>query len=164
VVQLRRQEQESFVSTTASLYQVWADDDFQRALQWVLYELNAPTWKAFMDQNRGQYGERAFLRIGSYFNRVGYLVTHRMLGHNDRILLDNVAGQAIEVWDKIGPLVLEARLVENSTMFTDFERMLPDCYACYVPSRAVPDQVREGAEEAARLDQAEDRALSREEN
>jgi hypothetical protein len=163
LLQLRRQENEGFVSGTDSLFQVWADDDFQRALQWILNDLQATTWKAFMAEHRGQYGERAFVRVGSYFNRVGYLVARRLLGRYDRILLDTIAGPAIEVWERIGPLVLEARLVQNSTMFTDFERMLPDCYACYVPDLGVPEQVREGAAEAARLAEAEDRALARQE-
>ncbi len=67
-------------------------------------------------------------------NRIGYLVTYRLLGTRDRILLDTVAGSAIIIWQKIEPLVLEARLVENSTLFQDYERMLPRCRECYVYS------------------------------
>lgn len=164
VIQLRREEQATFVSTTASLFQVWADDDFQRALQWVLYELNAATWKEFMAAHRGQYGERAFIRVGSYFNRAGYLVTHHLVGSNDRILLDIVSGPAIAAWEKMGPLVLEARLIQNSTLFQDYERMLPDCYACFEPTEPVPERIREGAEHAARLERAELYALAQDEN
>lgn len=164
VIQLRREEQAAFVATTGALFAVWADDDFQRALQWVLYELDASTWKDFMAKYRGEYGERAFIRVGSYFNRAGYLVTHHLVGRNDRILLDNVSGPAIAAWEKIGPLVLEARLIQNSTLFQDYERMLPDCYACFEPTEPIPEHIREGAEHAAELERAELYALTHDEN
>lgn len=138
LIQLRNQGQEEFVSATAVTFRIWSEDDFQRAQQWVLYDLSEQTWRDFVKVNRGKYGERAFFRVGGYYNRVGYLVTHHMLGGHDDLLLDTLAGPAIAVWRKIEPLVLEARLVENSTLFQDFQRMLPACYACYVPSQPVP--------------------------
>jgi hypothetical protein len=131
--QLDQQANESFVSGTATTFAIWEDDDFQRAQQWILYELLETTWKDFVTAHRGDYGERALFRVGGLYNRVGYLVTYNFLGKNDRVLLDTVAGPAIAVWQKIAPLVLEARLIENSTMFQDYERMLPRCYECYVP-------------------------------
>jgi hypothetical protein len=155
--QLRRQNQESFVSGTASTFGTWMDDDFQRAQQWILYELKEQTWKAFMAAHRNDYGERAFYRVGGYYNRIGYLVSYHMLGRNDRILLDTVAGMAITVWQKISPLVLEARLIENSTMFQDYERMLPECYECYVPTQPIPPSIV--AREAERLAHEEQQAL-----
>ena len=148
LVQLRRQSQEQFVSGTATMFEVWIDDDFQRAVQWVLYELSATSWRTFVGDHRGDYGERALVRVGGYFNRIGYLVAERLLGRNDRLLLDTVAGTAISVWQKIEPLVLEARLVENSTMFQDFQRMLPECYECYVPNQPLPPPLRENAARA----------------
>lgn len=156
--QLRQQGQEDFVSATSTLFDTWLDDEFQQALQWVLYELAETTWRTFLAAHRGRYGERAFFRVGSFFNRTGYLVTRELLGGHERYLLDSVAGRAIEVWQKIEPLVLEARLVENSTLFQDYQRMLPECYACYVPSQPVPREIREGAEHAARLS-AEDASV-----
>jgi hypothetical protein len=42
-------------------------------------------------------------------------------------------------------LVLEARLIENSTLFQDFERMLPRCYECYMPTQPLPRDIREAA-------------------
>ncbi len=149
--QLRQQGQEQFVSGTATLFRTWVDDDFQRAMQWVLYELSEQTWRAFVAAHRGKYGERAFTRVGGYYNRIGYLVTHHLLGNEDRLLLDTVAGPAIAVWQKIEPLVLEARLIENSTMFQDYQRMLPRCYECYVPTSPVPARILAAAEEAGRL-------------
>jgi len=133
--QLRQQAREQFVSGTNPLFTIWEDDEFQRAQQWILHEMSEQTWKEFTAAHRGNYGERALVRVGSYYNRIGYLVAYGLLGKSDRILLDTVAGPAIAVWQKMGPLVLEARLIENSTMFQDYERMLPDCYECYVPAQ-----------------------------
>jgi hypothetical protein len=138
LIQLRRQAEERFVAGTQVTFQIWMDDDFQRAQQWVLHELKEQTWKEFVAAHRGDYGERALLRVGAYYNRIGYLVMYHLLGNSDRILLDTIAGSAIAVWHKIEPLVLEARLIENSTLFQDYERMLPRCRECYVGSLASP--------------------------
>ncbi len=150
-IQLRRGAEERFVVSTQPLFEVWVDDEFQRAFQWVLYDLKEERWKDFVAVHRGDYGERAFTIVGAYFNRVGYLVAYHLLGKSDRILLDTVAGPAIAVWNKVGVLVEEARLIENSTLFLDYERMLPQCYECYVPTQPVPVEITIGAEEMARL-------------
>lgn len=151
LARLAMQQKGNFVSDTAPAFAVWADDSFQQAQQWILYDLKEATWKAFVAAHRGQYGERAFIRVGSYYNRIGYLVNYGFLGNNDRVVLDTVAGLAIAVWRQIGPLVLEARLIENSTMFQDYERMLPRCYECYAPTQPVPPDITAGAQEASRL-------------
>ena len=149
--QLRRQGKDTFVSGTAATFAVWMDDDFQRAQQWVLYELNAQTWNEFVTAHRGDYGERAFIRVGTFYNRVGYLVNYHLLAPNDRILLDTIAGLAIAVWQKIGPLVLEARLIENANLFQDYERMLPRCYECYVPTQPMRPGPATGTAAAGQL-------------
>lgn len=151
LLQLRRQAEERFVASTQPIFEIWMTEDFQRALQWVLYEMKEGTWKAFTTSHRGDYGERAFTLVGSYFNRIGYLVVYHLLGHSDRILLDTMAGPAIAVWNRIDRLVEEARLIENSTLFLDYERMLPQCYECYVPTQPVPADIQIGAEEMSRL-------------
>jgi hypothetical protein len=133
--QLRGQRAEEFVSGSSDLFQIWSNDDFQQAVQWVIYDLHQDTWRAFVAANRGKYGERAFTRVGAFYNRVGYLVTGNLLGGLDQVLLETTASYAIRVWSKIEPLVLEARLVENSRLFQDFERMLPDCLECFVPGQ-----------------------------
>jgi hypothetical protein len=149
--QLGGQAKDRFVSATTDTFVIWEDDSFQQAIQWILYELKETTWKDFVAAHRGDYGERAFVRVGSAYNRIGYLVIYGFLGNNDRILLDSVAGLAIAVWQKIGPLVLEARLIENSTLFQDYERMLPRCYECYVPTQPLPPAIAAGAQEESRL-------------
>ena len=146
VIQLRRQTGERFVVSTQKTFEIWVNDDFQKAQQWILYELKEQTWKEFVAAHRGEYGERAFIRVGSYYNRIGYLVMYHLLGGSDRILLDTIAGPAIRIWQKIEPLVLEARLAENSALFQDYERMLPRCRECYVYS-----ETSQSAIEANRL-------------
>lgn len=131
--QLRQEDRRQFVSATAGMFRTWMDDDFQKAVQWVLYGLQEKTWNDFISTHRNDYGERAFARVGAYFNRIGYMVTHHLIGSEDELLLDIVAGSAISVWQKIEPLVLEARLIENTMMFNDFQAMLPECFECYVP-------------------------------
>jgi membrane-bound metal-dependent hydrolase YbcI (DUF457 family) len=133
--QLQSQGKDQFVSGTASTFSVWSSDDFQAAVQWVLYELEATTWRAFVKKYRNKYGERAFIRVGSYFNRVGYLVNRDLLGGLEPLMIETVAPSAIAVWRKVEPLVLEARLVENARLFQDFETMLPACFDCYVPQQ-----------------------------
>ena len=157
--QLGQQNKESFVSGTATTFSIWMNDDFQKAQQWILYDLKETTWREFVAAHRNDYGERAFVEVGSFYNRIGYLVTYGLLGNNDRILLDTIASSAIAVWQKIGPLVLEARLIENSTLFQDYERMLPRCYECYVPTQPVPAAVEAGAQQAAQ-EQADRKAAS----
>ena len=154
-LQLRKQGEDQFVSATSDSFRVWVSDEFQRSHQWVLYDLTENTWRSFASAHRGKYGERAFYRVGAFYNRVGYLVTRNMLGGHDQILLDTLAGAAIAVWHKIEPLVLEARLIENSTLFQDFERMLPECYLCYVPGQPVPPAILAGAAQAATMSREE---------
>jgi hypothetical protein len=48
-------------------------------------------------------------------------------------------------------LVLEARLIENSTLFQDFERMLPRCYECYMPTQPLRRDIREAAARAEQV-------------
>ena len=146
--QLRQGTKEEFLTGTATTFAIWEEDDFQRAQQWLLYELQEQTWHEFVAAHRGQYGERAFIRVGAFYNRIGYMVSYHLLEGYDAILLDTVGGLAIAVWQKIEPLVLEARLIENSTLFQDFERMLPRCYECYMPNQPLPSDVREAAARA----------------
>ena len=156
--QIRRDDAVSFVASTSQLFRVWNSDNFQQAIQWVLYDLDVNTWEDFLRRFGDGPGERAFLRVGYYFNRVGYLTANHLLGSYDRIILDTISGPAIACWQRMEPLVLEARLVQNSTLFQDYERMLPRCYECYVPTMPVPPHIRAGAAEAERLSNVKDDA------
>ncbi len=135
LTQLRKQGESQFIEASADAFNQWMRDDFQRAQQWILNELKETSWREFTRVHRNQYGERAFLRVGAYYNRVGYLVTRRLLGGLEDIELELIAGSAIRVWQKLQPLVLEARLIENATLFQEFERLVPECMECYVPGQ-----------------------------
>jgi hypothetical protein len=138
VFQLREQRKGQFVIGSADLFHIWAEDDFQKAVQWLLNDMKADTWREFVAKYRGQYGERAFNRVGAFYNRVGYLVTRDLLGGLDQLILEATASTAIKVWNKIEPLVLEARLIENSSLYLDYEGMLPECFECFVPGHIPP--------------------------
>lgn len=140
--QLREENKEEFITGTAATFTIWMDDDFQRAQQWILYELDLQTWDAFFEAHRGQYGERAFIRVGSFYNRIGYMVEYRMLGAYEGIIVDVIASSAIQVWEKMEPLILDARRTRNATLYQDFQRLLPTCYGRYIPSRAVHSGVQ----------------------
>jgi hypothetical protein len=99
---------------------------------WLLHQLKEATWLEFIAAHRGNAGEMAFHRVGSFYDRVGTLVRLDLI--NDQEILTTIGGYAIAVWQRVEPLVHEARRIENSTLFADFERLLPACHECYVPA------------------------------
>lgn len=159
--QIRNQTQELYVASAQTIFETWMDPDFQRAQQWILYELTQVTWREFVAAHRDGYGERAFRLVGSFYNHAGYIVSYGLLGEHDRMLLDTIAGSAIEVWRKIEPLVRDVRMLQHSTLFQDFEQMLPHCYQVYLPGEGVPDTVNAEARAARRLVREEDECLHR---
>ena len=86
----------------------------------------------FTAAHRADMGELAFHRVGSFYDRVGTLIKMELV--NEQEILATMGGYAIAVWQKIGPLVQEARQIENSVLFQNYERMLPACHECYVPA------------------------------
>lgn len=137
-MQLRHMAHDRFVAATGSLFEIWDSREFQEAQLWILHRLEERTWEEFLAKHRGDYGEAAFHRVGGFYNRVGTLITKRLI--DKEVTLRTMGGYAIAVWRKVGPLVQEARRVEDSNLFEDFERMLPDCFDCYVPNLTVkPD-------------------------
>src|SRR5262249_31521009 len=73
-------------------------------------------------------------------------------------ILSTIGAYAIAVWQKIEPLVREARQIENSVLFDDFERLLPACYECYVPALGKNAKVTPFS-----IEQPDDERISREE-
>jgi hypothetical protein len=102
---------------------------------WVVHRLQETTWEEFIRVHRADYGEQAFHRVGAFYDRVGALVRLGLITHNE--IVTTIGPYAIAVWTKIEPLVKEARQAENSTLFADFERIIPACYECYVPNLQV---------------------------
>lgn len=137
-LQLRHMAKDRFVAATGSLFEIWQSREFQEAQLWILHRLEERTWNDFLIKHRGDFGEGAFHRVGGFYNRVGTLTTRHLIDKD--VTLRTMGGYAIAVWRRIEPLVLEARRVEHSNLFEDFERMLPDCFACYAPTLEVgPD-------------------------
>jgi hypothetical protein len=98
---------------------------------WVLHKMKETTWPEFIAAHRGGVGEIAFDRVGAFYDRVGTLIRLRLV--NEEQILATIGGSAIAVWQKVEPLVQEARRIENSALFGNFEWMLPACHECYVP-------------------------------
>lgn len=130
--ELKHMEKDRYLSITSGLFTIWQSREFMDAQLWLLHRLQESTWEEFTEAHRADYGEAAFQRVGSFYDRVGALVRLKLI--NDEEILATIGADAIAVWKKIEPLVREARRVENASLFDDFERLLPACYECYVPA------------------------------
>ena len=130
--QLKGQQKDRFLNITSDLYGIWQSREFTEMQLWLIHKLQVTSWQDFIANHRGEYGEIAFHRVGSFYERVGTLV--RLGFVDDREILPTIGGYAIAVWNKIEPLVKEARRIENSNLFVNFERILPSCRECYVPT------------------------------
>jgi hypothetical protein len=130
--ELKAQEKDRYLAVTNELFALWQSREFMEAHLWLLHSMEDDTWEGFIRNHRGDYGENAFHRVGSFYDRVGTLV--RMGVVNEKEILSTIGAYAIAAWQKMGPLVREARRIENSVLFDDFERLLPACYECYVPT------------------------------
>jgi hypothetical protein len=131
-MQLRHMATDRFVAASGSLFEIWDSREFQEAQAWILHRLEEQHWDEFLAKHRGDFGEGAFHRVGGFYNRVGTLAMRGLIDKD--VTLRTMGGYAIAVWRHIEPLVREARRVEHSNLFEDFERMLPECYECYAPT------------------------------
>lgn len=131
-VKLRQMQRDRFVAVTNTLFQIWQSPDFMKAQLWIIRELQAASWQEFLDQHGGREGEAAWLRVGGFYNRVGMLVNSGFV--DSRFILRTIGGTASQVWQKIQPLVLDAR-VNNPGLFVDFEGLIPLCTSCVVTAR-----------------------------
>src|SRR5438270_2294079 len=130
--ELKQMDRSRFLQVTSDLFATWQSREFMDAQLWLLHRLQETTWEEFVEKHRGDSGEAAFHRVGSFYDRVGTLVRLRFV--DEKEILSTIGAYAIAVWQKIEPLVREARRIENSVLFDDFERLLPACYECYVPA------------------------------
>lgn len=135
--ELKALEKDRYLAATHELFAVWQSKEFMDAQLWLLHRLKETTWPEFVAAHRGDAGEAAFHRVGAFYDRVGTLVRLGLI-RQDEILV-TVGGYAIAVWQKISPLVREARRLEHSTLFADFERLLPACHECYAPGLGLQD-------------------------
>lgn len=137
--ELKGLEKDRYLTATGELYAIFQSREFMEAQLWLLHRLQETDWHSFIQAHRADVGEIAFHRIGSFYDRVGIMVRLGLV--NEKEILTTIGAYAIAVWQKIGPLVEEARRIENSALFADFERILPACHECYVPSLGATSQV-----------------------
>ena len=130
--ELKGLEKDRYLAVTNQLFTLWQSKEFMEAQLWLMHKLQETTWEGFVAAHRADTGELAFHQVGAFYDRVGTLVKLGLV--DDKEILATMGGFAIAVWNKIGPLVHEARQIENSVLFQDYERMLPSCHECYVPS------------------------------
>jgi hypothetical protein len=152
VVQLRQAARHRYFEVTSHLFEIWHSPEFQDDQLFILHKLGATNWDDFIKEGRGERAERAFHRVGTFYERVGSLIRNHLLNQDD--VLPTIAGYAIAVWNRIEPLVQEARRRENAYLFQNFESMLPECRECYVP---LPDSKRDDSGEVERIEPAEAR-------
>lgn len=131
-IEVRSLGKSRYLQISSELFSAWQSRDFMDAQLWLIHRMNETTWEAFINAHRADYGEQAFHRVGALYDRVGTLVRLGLVDRNE--IITTIGPYAIAVWTKIEPLVKEARRAENSTLFADFERIMPACYECYVPN------------------------------
>jgi hypothetical protein len=157
VIQLRQAARDRYFTVTANLFEIWHSSQFQNDQLFLLHKLNAVSWDEFVANGRGERAERALHRVAGFYDRVGNLIRNRLIREDD--ILPTVGGFAIAVWQRIEPIVQEARRRENAFLFQNFEAVLPNCRECYVPAAAdiraatapAEDVERIGPHEAKRL-------------
>ena len=132
VVQLRQAARDRYFTITSHLFEIWQSPDFREDELYLLHKLKHQTWDEFVAGGRGERAERALHRVGGFYDRVGNLIRYKLIDEND--ILPTIGGFAIAVWQRIQPLVEEARRRENAFLFQNFEAVLPICRECYVPS------------------------------
>jgi hypothetical protein len=131
VVELKQAAKDRYLTLTSDLFQIWHSREFQDDQLFLLHKLPTSTWSEFIANGRGEEAERALQRVGGFYDRIGNLVRNRLIRQEE--ILPTVGGDAIRVWQKIEPLVREARRTENSLLFQNYEAVLPNCLECYVP-------------------------------
>jgi hypothetical protein len=148
-LELRSLGKSRYLQVSSELFSVWQEPDFMQAQLWLIHTLKESSWEEFIAAHRADYGEQAFHRVGSFYDRVGTLVRLGLI--EEKEILSTMGPYAIAVWNRIRPLVVEARRLENSILFDDFERILPACYECYVPNLEIGEARTHFAPEAAKV-------------
>jgi hypothetical protein len=151
--ELKAMDKDRYLTITNQLFEIWETPEFTNAQLWLIHRLEERTWPDFVKAHRADKGEAAFLRVGSFYDRVGLMVQLGFVRAEE--ILPTVGAHAVRVWEKIQPLVYEARRVEHSSLFENFEKLLPACFECYVPStsrtkvRPLPEPAAPRVEPAA---------------
>ena len=136
VHELDHMARDRFVTVTNALLEIWESSDFQRAQLWILYELDTTDWEDFVARYGGKYGEEAIIKVGSFYNQIGTLTVEHLLP-SPETLLRSIGGYAIAIWEKISPLVIQARRQEISQLFANYEWLVAAAYRTYKPDHAL---------------------------
>ncbi len=150
VAQLRQAAKDRYVTISSHMFEIWQSRDFQEDQLFLLHKLPAASWDEFIAQGRGSHAERAFHRVGGFYDRIGHLVLGGFITQED--ILPTIGGDALAVWQRIESLVREARRHENSFLFQNYEAVLPNCLECYLPVAARPEAAVAAADEPERIE------------
>ena len=134
VFQLRQAARDRYFAITSHLFEIWQSPSFQEDQLFLLHKFAAASWDDFVANGRGEREERALHRVAGFYDRVGSLIRNKLIREDD--ILPTVGGFAIAVWERVEPIVKEARQRENAFLFHNFEAVLPNCRECYVPAAA----------------------------
>lgn len=150
VIQLRQAARDRYLAITSHLFEIWQSSDFQEDQLFLLHKLDSTTWDDFVANGRGERAERALHRVAGFYDRIGSLIRNRLIREDD--ILPTVGGFAIAVWERVEPIIREARQRENAFLFHNFEAVLPNCRECYVPSAAERSIEAALTEDVGRID------------
>src|ERR1700691_893123 len=115
VVQLRQAARDRYFTITSHLFEIWQSPEFQEDELFLLHKLPTQDWEEFVQSGRGERAERALHRAGGFYDRIGNLILHGLI--DEIYILPTIAVFAIGVWERVEPLVREARLRENAYLF-----------------------------------------------
>jgi hypothetical protein len=130
--ELDHMARDRYVTVTNTLLEIWESSEFQKAQLWILYELDTSDWNEFVERYGGKYGEEAIIKVGSFYNQIGTLTAEHLLP-SPHTLLRSIGGYAIAIWEKISPLVEQARRREISQLFANYEWLVAAAYETYKP-------------------------------
>ncbi len=141
VIEVRQAVKDRYLNVSSGLFQIWHSAEFQDEQLFLLHKLPASSYAEFIKDGRGGPAERAIHRVGGFYDHVGHLILSKIIKQEE--ILPTIGGDAIRVWQRIEPLVREARKVENAMLFQHYEAVLPNCLECYVPLIAAVPKVEE---------------------
>jgi hypothetical protein len=136
IIELRQAKTDRNFAISSHLFELWQSPEFQTDQLFLLHKLEAADWDGFVELGRGDHAERAFHRVGGFYDRVGHLVLKGLIKQQD--ILPTIGGDAVAVWTRIEPLVRAARRRENPFLFQNYEAVLPSCIECYYPNLVRP--------------------------
>src|SRR5258708_4611648 len=97
--ELKGLEKDRYLAVTNELFSLWQSREFMEAQLWLLHRLKETTWQTFIAKHRADYGEVAFHRVGSFYDRIGTLAKMGLV--DEKEILSTMGGYAIAIWQKI---------------------------------------------------------------